>query len=325
MVIGLALLAYAFLAGVLGPRLARRARWPERAPLLAIAGYLAGAWSVIAAIVLAGLSLAVHATALGGGLSSLVGACVRRLRYTYSTPGGTSVALLGLGLAGFVLAGVVLTGFRRLHAARREALFHAETARVVGRFVPALGAVVVDDSRPAAYCVAGRQPTVVLTTGAQRLLNPAQLAAVLAHEQAHLAARHHLLMTLARTGRLALPFIPLLREADAQVARLTELHADDAAVRALSSSSPSCSPSSGRLASALVVLATGGAHESPAMAAAAADVAQRVVRLLRPAEPLGGAQRLLLRAGIFALALSPVLLALAPALVALALGPVPPA
>src|ERR1700729_4612588 len=77
-----------------------RARWTARAPLLAIVTYLAAGWSVIAALGLAGLTLAVHATALGGGLSHLVGACVLRLRATYGTPGGATVAGLGLTLAG---------------------------------------------------------------------------------------------------------------------------------------------------------------------------------------------------------------------------------
>jgi hypothetical protein len=74
------LLAYAAGAGTLGARLLARADWPDRAPLLAILTYLAAAWSVVAALGLAGLTLAVHATALGGALSQLIGACVLRLR-----------------------------------------------------------------------------------------------------------------------------------------------------------------------------------------------------------------------------------------------------
>src|SRR6185295_18393248 len=116
--------------------------------------YLAAGWSVLAALGLAGLTLAVHATALGGGLSHLIGACVLRLRATY------------------------------------------------------------------------------VTTGAVQALDPGQLDAVLAHERAHLAGRHHRLLALARIGRLVLPFLPLMRNADEQVARLVELHADDAAARA---------------------------------------------------------------------------------------------
>ena len=310
MTVAAVLIAYAACVGTLGGRLLGRARWTARAPLLAIVTYLAAGWSVVAALGLAGLTLAVHATAIGGGLSHLIGACVLRLRETYGTPGGATVAGLGLTLAGAVAARTVLTAMTHLRAAGQQALLHAETARIVGRPEPSLGAVLVGHSEPVAYCVAGRHPTVILSTGALQALEPAQVSAVLAHERAHLAGRHHRLLALARIGRLVLPFLPLMRDADAQVARLVEMHADDAAVRASDPRS---------LATALVVLAT-GTSPTPALAASATDSVQRIHRLLRPAEPLGPARRQLLRATAASLALAPVLLALAPALLALALG-----
>ena len=107
-----------------------------------------------------------------------------------------------------------------------------------------------------------------------------------------------------------LPFVPLMRDAEEQVARLVELHADDAATRARDPR---------LLATALVVLAT-AASPAPALAAGATDSVQRIHRLLGPAEPLGRARRQLLRAAAAALALTPVLLALTPAVIALALG-----
>jgi len=286
-----------------------------RAPLLGIVTYLAAGWSVVAALGLAGLTLAVHATALGGGLSHLIGAYVLRLRAAYATPGGATVAGLGLILAGAVVARTTLTAVTHLRAAGRQALRHAQAARLAGWPEPALGAVLVEHPEPAAYCVAGRHPTVILTTGAVAALDPAQLRAVLAHERAHLAGRHHRLLAMARIGRQVLPFVPLMRDADLQVARLVELHADDAATRASDPRS---------LATALVVLATAGSPE-PALAAAATDAVQRIHRLLGPAEPLGPVRRHLLRATAAALALTPVLLALTPAVVALVLGRVPAA
>jgi Zn-dependent protease with chaperone function len=304
------LIGYAVCVGTLGSRLLGRARWTARAPLLAIVTYLTAGWSVVAALGLAGLTLAVRATALSGGLSQLIGACVLRLRETYGTPGGATVAGIGLALAGAMAARTVLTAMTHLRAAGQEALLHAETARLVGRPDPSLGAVLVDHSEPVAYCVAGRQPTVILSTGALQALAPAQLSAVLAHERAHLTGRHHRLLALARIGRLVLPFLPLMRDADVQVARLVEMHADDAAARANDPRS---------LATALVVLST-GASPAPALAASATDSVQRIHRLLRPAQPLGRGRRQLLRATAAALALTPVLLALAPALLALALG-----
>ena len=315
MTVAAVLLLYAAGVGTLGARMLGRARWPARAPLLAIITYLAATWSVLAALGLAGLTLAVHASALGAGLSDLIGACILRLRDAYATPGGATAAGLGLTLAGAVMARTALTALTHLRAVRRQAVQHAQTARLVGRREPALGVVLVDHEQPAAYCVAGPHPTVILTTAALQALDPEQVDAVLAHERAHLASHHHRLLAMARIGRQVLPFLPLMREADRQITRLVEMHADDAATT---------DRGTGPLATALVVLAT-AAGPAPGLAAAATDAVQRIQRLLRPAEPLSRVRRQLLRAGAAALALTPVLLALTPAIVALALGRVPAA
>jgi hypothetical protein len=105
--------------------------------------------------------------------AALIGACVLRLRATYGKPGDAAVVGLGLTLAGAVAARTTLA---HLRAAGRQALQHAETARLVSHAEPALGAVLVKHSEPTAYCVAGRYPTVILTTGALQVLDPAQLS-----------------------------------------------------------------------------------------------------------------------------------------------------
>ncbi len=113
-----------------------------------------------------------------------------------------------------------------------------------------------------------------------------------------------------------------MRDAEAQITRLVELHADDAATEARDPRS---------LATALVVLATAGSDAapvaapdtSPVLASAATDAVQRIQRLLRPAEPLRRPQRMLLRAMATVIVLGPPIMALAPAVLALALGRVP--
>jgi hypothetical protein len=199
------LLAYAASAGTAGARMLGRGRWAARAPLLAIITYLAAAWSVVAALGLAGLTLAVHATAPGGGLSQLIGAYVLRLRDAYATPGGATAAGLGLTLAAAVLARTALTAVTHLRGVR--------------------------------------QPAALQT------LDPDQLDAVLAHERAHLASHDHRLLAIAKIGRQVLPFLPLMRDADTQITRLVEMHADDAAT---------ADRDTGPLATALVVLAAAG-------------------------------------------------------------------
>ena len=212
-------------------------------------------------------------------------------------------------------ASTALTAVAHLRAVRRQAVQHAQTARLVGRPDAALGAVLVDHEQPAAYCVAGPHPTVILTTATLQALDPEQVDAVLAHERAHLASHHHRLLAIARIARQVLPFLPLMRDADTQITRLVEMHADDAATT---------DGDTGPLATALAVLAA-AAGPAPGLAAATTDAVQRIQRLLRPAEPLSRVRRQLLRAGAAALALTPVLLALTPAMVALALGRVPAA
>jgi Zn-dependent protease with chaperone function len=305
------LASYAAVAGTIGGSLLRRGRWATCAPLPGIIVWLAAAWSVIVATALAGLSLAVGSTAIGSQLSRVIGACVIRLRSAYATPGGSSLAWPGLIGTAAVIAWAVLAAARYLGTDRRRALRHAEAARMVGRNAPALGAVLVDHAVPAAYCIASRPPTVVVTTGAFRALDTPQLAAVVAHEHAHLRAHHQLLQALARIARRTAPF-PLCRHADEQVATLIELHADDIA-RQVSGPMP--------LAAALAILATATpAGPAPGLAASSTDVLQRIHRLLRPAAPAGPLRRRLLAAAALTMVTGPVLLALLPAIVARALG-----
>jgi Zn-dependent protease with chaperone function len=327
------LLIYAVGVGTVGARILARASWPAQAPLLAILTCLAAAWSVVAAIALAGLTLAVHATALGGALSQLIGACVLRLRATYATPGGIAAAGAGLVLTGAIAVRTAVTAASHLHVTRRHALRHSQTARLVGHPEPAIGAVVVEHSHPVAYCVAGRHPTVILTTGAVQALAPGQLEAVLAHERAHLAWRHHRLVAMARIGRRALPFLPLMRHAEAQVERLVELHADDVATQVrdpdslatalvvLAAAAPDRGPVSAAVADNSPVLPAAGV--APILASATTDAVRRIHRLLHPAKPLRRPRRVLLRAMATGLVLGPVVMALAPAVLALALGRVP--
>src|SRR6185437_7032681 len=58
--------------------------------------------------------------------------------------------------------------------ARRQTRAHSEAARITGRGLSAADtAVVLDNPRPAAYCMPGRPGTIVLTTGAIAVLDAA--------------------------------------------------------------------------------------------------------------------------------------------------------
>ncbi len=90
---------------------------------------------------------------------------------------------------------------------------------------------ILDGSLPFAYCLPGRSPRVVLSGGALQLLAPAQVAAVLAHEQAHLRARHDVVMESFTALYRALPG-PLRRRTSLDAVHLLlEMLADDGARR----------------------------------------------------------------------------------------------
>jgi Zn-dependent protease with chaperone function len=191
---------------------------------------------------------------------------------------------------------------RSVAGARRRASAHAQAARITGRRFPGTGipplstAVVLEAPQPAAYCVPGRPATIVLTTGALAVLNPAQLLAILAHEHAHLAGRHHLLVTLGKAARVGFPGVPLFARGADEIARLAEMRADDVAARRRGRDT---------LLQALVAMGTGRPlpAPSPSLAATGGALTVRVRRLL---DPPSGASR-----ACHGLALAGVLLALA--------------
>ncbi len=121
----------------------------------------------------------------------------------------------------------VVIAARRL---RRHSGEHAAAIRMVGRG-GAGDLVVVEAPQPLVYCVAGRLRTVVVTTAALDTLSERQLAAVLAHEHAHLRGGHHRILLFLRALAASLPRMPIFPASVAAVGRLLEMCADDAAVR----------------------------------------------------------------------------------------------
>src|SRR5690606_20445024 len=129
-----------------------------------------------------------------------------------------------------------------------------------------------------AYCVPGLRAEVVVSAGALRLLSKDELAAVLAHEDAHVRERHDLVLLPFAALRRAIPWARIVRDAQASVALLVEMAADDRARR-------HCSPR--RLATALLRFGTAGGVPTPQGAiGAAGHVMARVNRLIQPGAEL---------------------------------------
>ena len=151
------------------------------------------------------------------------------------------------------------------------------------------GASVVDHDVPLAYCLPGLRPRLVLSRGTVELLTSSELQAVVAHEQAHLAQRHDLVVLPFVALQATFPAVPAVATAQAEVALLVELMADDAAAHGHDRT---------QLARALWKIGTGGAPLG-ALGLAGDDVLLRARRLLEPPARLG----LPARAGVTLLAL----------------------
>jgi Zn-dependent protease with chaperone function len=137
-------------------------------------------------------------------------------------------------VSGAVAARLLLSGHRvgtRLRANRRRHRDLVDLLALQGDSPHGPHLRVLEHPTPTAYCVPGLQRRVVLTQGTIDALPPAELAAVLAHERAHLAARHDLILEFFTVAHEAVP--PFVRSEAAlrEVNLLIEVLADRAAVR----------------------------------------------------------------------------------------------
>nr|WP_062337938.1 M56 family metallopeptidase [Herbidospora sakaeratensis] len=192
----------------------------------------------------------------------------------------------GLALLTVLLAVVVVAMAQTLQARRRHRLLLS----LVARDEPAVpGVRVVDHPGAAAYCVPGLKSQVVISEGTLSLLSRDELAAVLAHEDAHARERHDLVLLPFAALRWVLPWSKVVRDANASVALLVEMAADDHARLRVPPK---------RLATALLRFGTAGAFATPhgALGVGAENVMARVNRLVKP----GPAMRRRYRYGIVA-------------------------
>jgi Zn-dependent protease with chaperone function len=285
----LALLAYAITAGCLAPALLAPLTRRGASVRPGLVAWLSAMASVP---VSAALGAALTVKAAEADWPALTRLVCQQVAGTACSPQVYRNGLYSGGLAVLAAASTLMIVAalwrygRRTQRSVASTRRHARAARLAGRKLAGVGAVVLDDPRPVAYCVAGRPAAIVVTSGALAVLDKPQLAAVLAHERAHLAGRHHLLATLTRGLAAVFPGVPLFAKGSAEVARLAELAADDAAARSVGRPA---------LVAALLAIVTGtavaaaapvtGAVPPGALAASGHEVPARVERLLDPPGP----------------------------------------
>ncbi|MFI1912676.1 M56 family metallopeptidase [Nocardia sp. NPDC020380] len=273
------LLLYGFAVAVLAPRLLCLVGHNGAAPHFALAAWMSAiattvlAW--IAALVILVVDLLTHQ--ISSVPERFVNSCLWHLHDAWIGSYGAPVQIglwLLTGLVGLAMTVVAIRLCRTLLRARRVTLEHGRMARIAGRHHPGLDAVILEVDQPAAYCVAGKPHTVVVSRGVLAALDEQHLEAVLSHERAHLAGRHHLLLGLTRGLATVMPRINLFTLGAAEVAWLLEMVADDAAARAHGRDT---------VLQALLALSGITGESAPQRGTAEVALTARVARLAAPA------------------------------------------
>ncbi|MEU5213079.1 M56 family metallopeptidase [Streptomyces sp. NPDC020742] len=245
-------------------------RLAEALPPRAAAWLLTGCAALLAGCTTAALGLLVAAGAL-------------RLP-PVAALGHLSLPLLGddpaVSVPAAAVAGALLTACA-VAVVRRTGRHHAELRRARRSTAahPVSGDLcVLPDPAPDAYALPGRPGRVVVTAGMLRALPAAEREALLAHERAHLAGRHHLFLL---TAALAAACHPLLRALRAPLAYALERWADEVAAARVGDRTVTAR-AIGRAALAARPDAPAPPRPAAVLGATAGPVPRRVAALLTP-------------------------------------------
>ncbi len=296
----LTLLTFGCLLGILGPRCLMQATWPARSPALGMATWQALTCSVFFSLFLAGITLAVHDVPEGPWLVNWLHECSALAIDRSAVHWGSILPFVGLLLTSFLLGSLTWAAIRIQRSQRRETARQLELLDLVGTAHSEPDVVVLHHSIPAVYCLPGPRRRVVVTDGAIAALTKAQMGQVLAHERAHLKARHHVVLGCAEAFERVLRGRLGSGVARSRIAELAEMHADDAADRSHRMD----------LATAMLVLA--GASNPIGALGAGGSAVSRIERLATPSAPAGGRTRTAVVGLICVAVLFPAAIALAP-------------
>ncbi|GAB2625324.1 M56 family metallopeptidase [Streptomyces capparidis] len=225
-----ALIGYAGAVGFLAPRLMLRGTWSHRSPALAVAAWHALTVSFTLTVALAAYNAATPTEHLHAGFMGFLHSCGlagEAAAEPYANTADLLALALPLGIVGLVLGAFTY----KVARGRRSRTRHRSVLDMVGRRSARLRVTVLEHDLPAAYCLPGLRPRVVVSEGALRLLSPEQLDAVLEHERSHITGRHHLAMAAVEAFATVFRGLPLARHARQQTAVLLEMIADDRALR----------------------------------------------------------------------------------------------
>ena len=297
------LLLLAFTAGVIwfGPRITAAASWPSAAPRLGLLVCQAIPAAVAGGVVLMAGMTVVSVQHLRPDLEHLLHACAVAVWDNARHPGVPGTTALGV-VALLLLTHLLRTAADSAAAVRRVRRGQREVLALVGEVDEHYTRVHSEDVF--AFCLPGRGGGIVISTAAERELDAVQLAAVLAHERAHLRGRHHAVVQVTQVMARAIP-VPSLRLLHQQARTLVEMVADDRACRVTS-----------REALVGALLRLSGRVTGPGLAANGPDVTRRALRLVEPARPQSSLMRLAVGSGALTVLLTPWVIGALPVLLA---------
>jgi len=306
MIIGFTLLGYAAILATVGAWLLRRSRWTVRTPRLAITAWHALGLSVLSSALFGTAAIAARLHLESRKIDELLQVCVTTLREAFARPAGAVITVICLAAMMAVSVRTVWGLTITIRRATSQRCRQLQLLELIGRLDPDLDILVIAHQVPAAFCLSGRRRNVVVTTTALDLLGPDELAAVLAHERAHLRGRHHLLVTVSQGLARAFPRVPAFAWGYQEVRQLVELAADDQA----------CRRHRGSCVARAMLLLAGAAPPATALAVGSEATHLRLQRLTEREASLRRPVHSSLAGLVAALLLSPFLVAVAPALIA---------
>ncbi|MFG3094544.1 M56 family metallopeptidase [Streptomyces sp. NPDC048202] len=189
---------------------------------------------------------------------------------------------LVLGVSALSCGALAVAAVRVVRGAASEVAHLRTVRRLVHGLPDAGGLCVLDDPRPDAFALPGgpeRSDRIVVTSGMLRALGPVEREALLAHERAHLAARHHLFLGAAQLAAWCHPALSAVTD---HISFAAERAADEAAARRCGDRG-TAAQAVGR--AALAANSARKATATPALApgAATGPIPARVRALLSPA------------------------------------------
>jgi hypothetical protein len=207
--------AFGLILSLVVPSWLAKARWPDRSPAAAIL-----LWQAI--------TLAAVLSALGVVLAA-------PQEFTQAIGSDKPVAAGALIGALAVAALIVLRLLISLYGVSKRSRVRRERHRTLVDLLDVSSSDghlrVLEGALPMAYCVPGREPRVVLSDGALKVLDRGEVDAVVAHEQVHLRHRHDVVMESFTAFYRAVPRPLRSRRPLDAVHLLLEMVSDDGARR----------------------------------------------------------------------------------------------